>query len=599
MTIAEKVAALAALMKQHDVQAYIVPSDDDHGSEYVGDYYKARKYMSGFTGSAGTFVLADGQALLWTDGRYFLQAEKQLAGTPVRLMKDRQPGVPSIGEYLYEHLPEGARVGIDGRTMTGASVARIAKETDQKQMTFVDCPDLVGQIWQDRPPVSKEPVWELDVKLTGLSRAEKLARLRAQMKEEGADVLLLTALEDVAWTLNLRGGDIAFTPVFLSYMLITEEKAVLYVHEEILSSEILGRLAADGVTTAPYDAVSEAIAELPAGWTIWYDGGSANYRLTNSIPETVCKKERNSPVVLMRAVKTPEEMANIRTAHIKDGVAVTRFIHWLKTHVGKETITELDAAAKLLTFRSQMEGFLGESFAPIMAYGPHGAIVHYDPTPESDVPMEPKGFCLADTGGHYQEGSTDITRTIALGLLTDEEKRAFTLVLKGHLNLAAARFIKGVCGQNLDILARQPLWEHGLDYNHGTGHGVGYLMSVHEGPHNIHWRMGEKKAVALQEGMIISDEPGLYIEGKFGIRHENLVLVRQGEENACGQFLYLETLTKVPFDKEALDLSLMTETDIARLNAYHAGVYAALAPYMEAEELVWLKEACAPVKDRV
>lgn len=596
MTVAEKVEALAALMKQHDVQAYIVPSDDDHGSEYVGDHYKARKYMSGFTGSAGTFVLADGQALLWTDGRYFLQAEKQLAGTPILLMRDREPGVPTIGEYLYEHLPEGARIGFDGRTMTGEMLARIAGKTDKKKMAFVDCPDLVGQIWQDRPPVSKEPVWELDTSCTGLSRAEKLARVREKMKEKGADALLLTALEDVAWTLNLRGGDIAYTPVFLSYMLITQETAVLYLHEEILSGEIAGRLAADGVTTAPYDAVSEALAKLPAGWTVWYDGDSANYRLTNSIPEGVCKKEMASPVVLMRGVKTPEEMANFRIAHIKDGVAVTRFIHWLKTHVGKEPVTELGAAEKLLAFRSQMEDFLGESFAPIIGYGPHGAIVHYDPTPETDIAMEPKSFCLADTGGHYREGTTDITRTIALGPLTAEEKRAFTLVLKGHLDLAAARFVKGVCGQNLDILARQPLWEQGLDYNHGTGHGVGYLMSVHEGPHNVHWRINEREAVPLEEGMILSDEPGFYMEGKFGIRHESLMLVRQGEENAYGQFLYLETLTKVPFDKEALDLSLMTETDIARLNAYHAGVYAALAPHMEAEELAWLKDACAPVK---
>lgn len=597
MKIDEKLTRLRELMKENNFSAYIIPTDDFHSSEYVGTYFKAREYMSGFTGSAGTLVVLQDRAALWTDGRYFLQADKQLQNSTIELMRSGQPDVLTIEEYLYDNLHDQSVIGFDGRTVTKRFTETIREKTDEKQVSFDGSKDLVDKIWTDRPSLSREPVWELDVKYTGKSRAEKIQEVRAKMQEEKADQLLVTALDEIAWLFNLRGGDIAYTPVFLSYLLLTKEQIFLFAHQEIFSAQLLEKLAQEGVTVKPYEGIEQAVKDMPAGTRVWLDSGAVNYRLTQSVSEDVEILDQVSPIVLMKAVKTPAEMEHMRAAHVKDGIAVTRFIHWLKTNVGRETVTEMGAARKLETFRAQMDGYLEPSFSPIIAYGSHGAIVHYAPTKESDVEMKAESFCLADTGGHYKEGTTDITRTIALGTLTEDEKRCYTMVLRGNLALGAAKFIEGVSGQNLDVLARQPLWEMGMDYNHGTGHGVGYVLGVHEGPQRFHWRTAPgTKSVPLEEGMIISNEPGLYLEGKFGIRLENLVLCRKGEKNEYGQFLYLEPLTMVPFDREAILPELMTEKELEWLNAYQQRVYETLSPYLDEEEQGWLKEMTAKIQ---
>ena len=595
MNVEDKLNALRNQMKERNLSAYIIPTEDFHSSEYVGEYFKVREYMSGFTGSAGTLIVLPDAAALWTDGRYFIQAADQLRDSSVVLMRSGQPGVPTMAEYLRDHLQEKSIIGFDGRTVTDRFVQTIAEKTDEKQITFDGGEDLVDFIWSDRPPISTEPVRELDVKYTGRSREEKLSDVHEKMRAEKADVLLLTALDEIAWLTNLRGNDVLYTPVFLAYMTLTLNEAHLFVHEQILSDEIRSKLTQAGITVEHYDAIEQKLHSIAAGSRVWVDSGCVSYRLMNSLPDDVEKIDKSSPVVLMKAVKTPQETGHIRAAHVKDGVAVTRFMHWLKTSVDKEKITEISAAAKLETFREQSEGYLGPSFEPIIAYGAHGAIVHYEPTEQTDVEMTEGSFCLADTGGHYNEGTTDVTRTFALGTVTEEEKKYYTMVLRGHLAFGAAKFVHGICGRNLDVLARGPLWEAGLDYNHGTGHGVGFVLSVHEGPQRIHWRMSENTQIALEEGMVISNEPGIYLEGRFGIRHENLVLCRKGEKNEHGQFMYLEPLTMVPFDRDAILPELMSDRELKWLNDYHSKVYETLSPYFSGEELKWLWEATAEI----
>ncbi len=604
MNVDDKLNALRKLMQERNLSAYIIPTEDFHSSEYVGEYFKVREYMSGFTGSAGTLIVLSDEAALWTDGRYFIQAAKQLAGSSIMLMKAGQPGVPTIAEYLYDKLEEKSAIGFDGRTVTGQFVKTIAKKTDAKQMTFEGGEDLADFVWVDRPAVSEEPVWELGVDYAGKSREEKLSAVREKLKEKKADVLLLTALDEIAWLLNLRGDDVRYTPVFLAYMLVTQDKAVLCIHERILPNEIREKLERAGIDICSYDAVDEILHDISREKCVWIDSRSVNYSLLNSLPAETQKIDKCSPVTLMKAVKTPQEMEHIRRAHIKDGVAVTKFIRWLKMSVDNEgckdesgeKITEISAAGKLEVFRAQQKGYLGASFEPIIAYGAHGAIVHYEPTRQTDVELKGGSLCLADTGGHYRDGTTDVTRTVALGAVTEEEKRYYTIALRGHLALGAARFRHGVCGQNLDVLAREPLWENGLDYNHGTGHGVGFILSVHEGPQRFQWRISENAAsIPLEEGMVISNEPGIYLEGKFGIRHENLVLCRKGEENEHGQFMYLEPLTMVPFDRDAILPELMTDRERQWLNDYHRQVFETLQPYFDGEELQWLQEATAEI----
>ncbi len=597
MSIKERLHALRELMYKKNIQAYIVVTDDFHSSEYVGGYFKVREYLSGFTGSAGTLVVLKDKAALWTDGRYFIQAEEQLKGSSIELMKSGQPNVPEITEYLYNSLNEGDTIGFDGRTVSNAFACKLIEALRDKSITLSYQVDLADTIWTDRPPLSREPVWELDVKYTGLSRKEKLDSIRKKMAETGSDILLLTALDEIAWLLNLRGNDVACTPVFLAYMIIEKSSATLCVHKEILNDEIIHQLENDGISLADYNDFYSLISETDNDKIVQLDGSTANYCVIKSIPENTKIIDSQSPVVMMKAIKTPAEMNNIRAAHIKDGVAVTRFIYWLKHNADKENITELSSAEKLEEFRAENDTYLGPSFEPIIAYGAHGAIVHYEATEETNVRMEPKGLCLTDTGGHYLEGTTDITRTIALGKLTQAEKTAFTLVLKGHLNLAASKFKYGICGENLDYLARYPLWEHGLDFNHSTGHGVGYLLSVHEGPQRIYWNVySNPKHYILEEGMVISNEPGYYLEDHFGIRHENLVLVRKGKKNGYGQFMYLESLTMVPFDRDAIDTALLNSAELEWLNAYHKKVFDTISPYLNGDELEWLKKVTEEIK---
>lgn len=592
-TVRERLQALREEMEKRNLAAYIVPTEDFHGSEYVGAHFKAREYLSGFTGSAGTLLVLKESAALWTDGRYFLQAEAQLKDSGITLMKSSEPDVPTLAEYLAKTLAKGARVGFDGRTVTGAFVEKLQSKTAEKQLTFRGKEDLADLVWQERPPLSAEPVWELPAAYAGMTREEKLSKVREKMAEEGADALLVTDLTESAWLLNLRGSDVKNTPVFLAFMLLTKNRALLCVQKASFSETVCKELAEVGVSLLPYESIADLVAALPPGQRLLVDETKVSYRLLKAVSKGVERINRPSPIALMKAVKTEREIAHMRSAHVKDGVAVTKFLYWLKSRATQEEITEISAAAKLEEFRKEREGYLGPSFDPIVAYGAHGAIVHYEATPETDIKIEPKGFCLVDTGGHYSEGTTDVTRTIALGKLTAEEKRAYTLVLKGHLRLMAAKFPEGVSGQNLDAIARGPLWEQGLDYRHGTGHGVGYLLSVHEGPQNIRWKAGMDKAVPLAVGMIFSNEPGYYEEGKYGVRHENLMLVIMGEKTAYGQFLQLEPLTVVPFDREAIEVSLLTKEELCLLNAYHQKVYEALEPQFAGEELAWLKEATA------
>lgn len=586
MLVKERLNKLRELMKQHNIDAYIIVTDDYHGSEYVGDYFKEREFMSGFTGSAGTLVILPDKAYLWTDGRYFIQAAKQLSDSTITLMKINEPGVPDIPKFMAECASghTGYRIGFDGRTISTAFAKELMESLTMTEAVLVPDYDLVDEIWEDRPHISAEPVWQLDTRYAGDTAENKLKLLRGNMREASVDMMMVAALDETAWLLNLRGNDVNCTPVFLSYMLIMQDKAILYANEKSFDGTVRKYLDSLGVELRPYNEIYEDVHDMSYG-VVELDPATVNYRLLSRVSEDAVVMMKESPVKHMKAVKNETEQDNIRKAHIKDGVAVCRFICWLQKNVAAGTITELDAAAQLEKYRREQEGYIENSFDSIIAYGEHGAIVHYEPTEETNILLKPYGLCLTDTGGHYMEGTTDITRTIPLGELTPEEKKAYTLVLKGHLALAAAVFKEGMCGANLDILARMPLWENGMDFNHGTGHGVGYILNVHEGPQRIHWKIGRQN-VPIEAGMVTSDEPGYYLEGKFGIRHENLVLTRRyGDGLLC-----FENLTMVPFDTDALDMELMTDVDKMRLNKYHEKVYENISPYLEGEELGWLKE---------
>ena len=594
MQVTEKINALRKIMGDNNIDAYIIVTDDYHGSEYVGDYFKEREYMSGFTGSAGTLLVMTDFAGLWTDGRYFLQAEEELAGTGIELMKSGETDCPSIEVFLYDKLKENSVVGFDGRTVNCNFFNRLKNRLDSKKITYVMDKDLVDAIWKDRPEMSSRKVWELDYEYTGMSRKDKIGRLFEIMDKNGADAMVLTALDEIAWLLNLRGDDIEYCPVFLSFMYISKKISVLYVNRSILSDDIINGLADDGIIIKDYESVYDNLAGISSE-KIMIDPSSANCFIKENIAINSFVYETESPVELMKAIKNPIETKNIESAHIKDGVAVTKFIRWLTGNVKKGTVTEMSAAEKLDEFRKMGEGYIGQSFAPIVAYKEHGAIVHYEASKKTDVTMKPAGLCLIDTGGHYLQGTTDITRTVPLGELTEEEKKAYTLVLMGHLRLAATVFKYGVTGGGLDIIAREPLWEYGMDFRHGTGHGVGYLLNVHEGPQRISWKNND---VVLEEGMVISDEPGYYEPGKFGIRHENLLLVRADlPETEYGKMCYFKNLTYVPFDKEALLPELMTSRDIVLFNRYQKNVYERISPYLCDDDKKWLEFYTKPIEN--
>lgn len=579
-------------MKEKKIDAYLVPTDDFHGSEYVGDYFKCRKYITGFTGSAGTAIITQDMAGLWTDGRYFIQAADQLRDTTIELFKSGEPGVPTVHQFLNDKLEEGMCLGFDGRTVSAREAEELQELLQKKHITFSVNDDLIDEIWEDRPVLSCEPVMELDIRWTGKSRADKIAEIREQMKAKEADTFILTSLDDIAWLLNIRGNDIHCCPVVLSYLVMMENELRLYANAAAFSEEIRSNLEADGVKIYPYDDVYSYVQSISSDKKVLLSRANVNSRLVSNIPSEVTILDEPNLTLLPKAVKNKTEMENERIAHIKDGIAVTKFIHWLKKNVTRTTITELSAAEKLYQFRSEQEHFLGDSFDPIIAYGTHAAIVHYSATEATDIPLAARGMVLADTGGHYLEGTTDITRTIVLGPVTAKEKKFFTAVLRGNLNLAAAKFKYGCTGLNLDYLARGPLWELGEDYNHGTGHGVGYLLNVHEGPNSFRWKnLPGNPAPVLEEGMITSDEPGYYLENEFGIRHENLVLCKKAEKTSFGQFMCFEPLTMVPFDLEGINPEEMTERERKLLNDYHQKVYTTISPYLDEEEKEWLKQA--------
>lgn len=592
MTVKERIAALRELMKERKIDAYLVPTDDFHGSEYVGEYFKCREYITGFSGSAGTAVIMENMAGLWTDGRYFIQAAAQLDGSGVELYKSGEPGVPTVHQFLEANLAENMCLGYDGRTVSASEAKALAKLLAKKHITFSTGEDLVGEIWKERPPLSCEPVKELEIRWTGKSRAEKCAEIRKEMQEKDADYFVLSSLDDIAWLLNIRGNDVHCNPVVLAYFVMTSEKMILFAENMGFSKEVKCRLEEDGIELQPYQAVYSYLEQIKDGNKVLLSTKKVNSQMVNAVSDGVTILDEENLTLLPKAVKNSVEMENERIAHIKDGTAVTKFIYWLKKTVGKEPITELSAAEKLYDLRKEQEHFMGDSFDPIIAYGAHGAIVHYSASPETDVLLEAKGMVLADTGGHYLEGTTDITRTIVLGPITDKERKYFTAVLRGNLNLAAAKFKYGCTGLNLDYLARGPLWEMGEDYNHGTGHGVGYLLNVHEGPNSFRWKnIPGNPAPVLEEGMITSDEPGYYLENEFGIRHENLILCRKAEQTSYGQFMRFEVLTMVPFDLDGVDPSQMNEHERRILNDYHKEVYKNIAPNLNEEERQWLKEA--------
>ncbi|MBS6723299.1 MAG: aminopeptidase P family protein [Clostridiales bacterium] len=588
----EELCCLRERMQEESVDAYLIMTDDFHGSEYVGDYFKSREYISGFTGSAGTLLVRKDCAGLWTDGRYFLQAETQLAGSGITLFRSGQPGVPDLEDYLVEQLADGQTLGFDGRCVMAGYARKLRERLEQKGVRIRNDLDLVGDIWPDRPALSKEPVWPLAERYAGIGVKDKLAEVRQILHKKKADWFLLASLEDICWLLNVRGNDVACTPVVLSYLMMSRDQVFWYVQREAVPEPVQADLQEAGVVLREYGQIYEDVSRLPGGVRLLCDENHVNDALISRIAPDVVVVDGENPTLLLKAVKNPVEVANEKAAHIKDGIAVTRFIYWLKTRVGREEITEMNAASRLEMFRREQEDYLEPSFYPILAYGPHGAIVHYSADETSDVPLEPEGFLLADTGGHYMEGTTDITRTIALGPLTEEQKEMYTTVLKAHIRLADAVFLQGAAGVSLDVLARTPLWERGLDYNHGTGHGVGYLLSVHEGPNSFRFRPSAVRGGdhVMKEGMITSDEPGIYLEGKFGVRLENLLVCAAKQTNSYGTFLGFEPLTMVPFDRDAILWDALSEKELRWLAAYHQKVYESLAPHLLEEERQWLRE---------
>lgn len=589
--IAERLSRLRALMQQKGVGAYYVPTADFHLSEYVNPYFKSRQYLTGFTGSAGTLVVTMDEAALWVDGRYFIQAEEQLSGTPVKLMKMGEEGVPSVLEYLSK-LPEGTVIGLDGRTVSAAMALRMEKTLSTRNIALEPDMDLVGDIWPDRPPLPNAPVYVLGVDSVGVSAADKIADIRRVLVEKDADAHVLCTLDDIAWLFNLRGGDVECNPVFLSYAIIERDAAYIFADKSKFHACVQEYLRQLNVTLLPYNDIYEFASKYDEGDAILLSTASVNYTLYDKLYDKAIIIDEENPEQLKKAIKNPVEIENMRKAHIKDGLAVTRFMRWVKENVGKEPISELSAAAKMDSLRLETEGNLGRSFSTISAYGPHAALPHYAPTEESNLAVEPRGFLLMDSGGQYYEGTTDITRTIAVGPLTDTEKKHFALVLRSMLRLANARFLYGCRGLNLDILARGPLWDEGLDFKHGTGHGIGYLLNVHEAPNGFRWKIVPERvdSCVFEEGMITSDEPGIYIEGSHGIRTENLIVCRKGEKNEYGQFMYFETLTMAPIDLDAIDPSYLNDAEKQQLNDYHRLVYEKLSPYMDDGEREWLRK---------
>ena len=594
MTINERISCLRGEMAKAGIDTYFVLSQDAHQSEYVAPYWRARAYISGFTGSAGTFAATKDKSAVWVDGRYFLQGEEQVKGTEVELMKMGEPGVPTMDEWILANTKEGGIVGVDGRSLGHAAAEELKKKLAKKNLTLVVKEDLVGRVWPDRPTLPQDKIFDFPAEFSGETREERISRVRKHLEAVKADYYLVASLESSAWLLNFRGNDIPCTPVAYCFTLVGKETCDLFIDGGKADEAMREKLMAGGVTLQPYDGVSKRMAELPAG-VVALDLRFINQELFESIPKTWTVQNESDFVIQAKAVKNKTEQENMRKAHIKDGAVMIRFIKWVKDEIkAGKVMDEVEVATYLDNLRKSQENSLGISFGSIVGYGPNGAIVHYGPVKETCATLKPEGFLLVDSGAQYLEGTTDITRTIALGPLTDEMKEIYTLVLKGHLALGNAKYKRGITGSHLDILARKPLWDRNLDYKHGTGHGVGFVLGVHEGPQNISNRISTSP---ILPGMIISDEPGYYETGKFGVRIENLVMAVEGEENEWGQFDYLEAITMCPYEKEAIVKELLTKEEIDQINAYHASVCEKVAPLVQddPELLAFLKEQTAAI----
>ena len=593
--ITKRITQLRALMRERRIDAYLVPTSDYHESEYVGRHFACREYITGFTGSAGTALIGKDWAGLWTDGRYFVQAATELAGSGVELMKMGEPGVPSIEEYLEQHLPQQGILGFDGRVIHARMGEELKKKLECKNVSFAYTEALIGEIWEDRPELSAEPVWILEDKYAGKPAAEKIATLRRQMNKAGASIHILTTLDDIVWLFNIRGNDILHNPVVLSYLAVTQKEIFLFLNPRVLSEEVRTYLENLGVTICPYQEIYTYVQELYHE-RILLEKGKVNYTLVNYLDDSNRIIDKMNPTVLSKAQKTQTEIANLKKAHIRDGVAMTKFIYWMKQNIGKIPMTECSVAEYLKTLRRE-QGALDESFATISAYGANAAMCHYHAEPESCAVLKPQGLYLVDSGGQYLEGTTDITRTMALGPVTEEEREHYTLVLMSMLRLGHVKFLEGCSGLSLDYVARELMWQRGLNYNHGTGHGVGYLLNVHERPVGIRFKTVPERqdGAAFAPGMVCSDEPGIYIEGSHGIRTENLLFCKEAETTEYGRFFTFEYLTYVPVDLEPVDVALMEKKDIAYLNEYHSQVYEKISPYLDKEEAAWLWKVTRPV----
>lgn len=595
--IKQRLAALRGVMQKEKIDYYMIPTADFHNSEYVGSYFTVREYFCGFTGSNGTLLVWQEGAGLWTDGRYFIQAENELAGTGVTLFRMAEEGVPTLHDFLKENMKEGQTLGFDGRVVPAAEGVLLEKKLADKKISIVYDKDLAEAVWKERPAMSCEKIRVLPEEIAGMGVGEKLASVMEEVKKNGADRLLLTKLDDLMWLLNIRGGDVECNPVALSYGYIGEEESILFVQEEALTEETRKYFAANHIAIRPYDSVM-AFLDKEAGkeTKIMVDKRHCSYCLYKKAAAGARVVEGKNPTELKKAVKNAVELANMEKVYIKDSVAVTKFIYWLKQNIGKTEITEITAADYLEGLRRQIPEFLDLSFPTISAYKENAAMMHYEATPESFKALAPEGMLLVDSGGQYMGGTTDVTRTIVLGPISDEIKRHYTAVASGMLNLSRAKWLYGCTGRNLDILARAPLWNMHMDYKCGTGHGVGYILNVHEGPQGLRWRFVEGATEAvIEDGMDVTNEPGVYIEGSHGIRIENVMVAKNGEKNTDGQFMYFEMLTYAPIDLDAIDVKYMTEETRAYLNAYHEKVYEKIAPYLDEEERAWLAQATREV----
>lgn len=589
--IRERIAALRQVMRREGMGAYIFPSTDAHNSEYVADHWKGREWISGFDGSAGTVVVTQQGAALWTDSRYFIAAEEQLQGTGIELMRLRVEGTPSVAEWLSRQLSgaEARVVGLDGWVNSAAEVSGLRAELAPLGLEVRTDFDPLGEIWTSRPPVPQNQVEIQPLQYAGEAAQDKVNRILSVLREQGAEGMLVSALDDIAWTLNLRGSDVHCNPVFVSYLIIEQSGATLFVDEAKVTAGVADYLRQIHVAVRPYGDVAGFLREEYRGETILLDAQETNSYLAVCAAEGASVRFLPSPIPPMKAIKNEAEIQGFRRAMVRDGVAMVKFLRWLRPAVEVGGQTEMSVDRKLTALRAEQDLFRGVSFDTIAGYEAHGAIVHYEATPETDIPLEPRGLILIDSGAQYQDGTTDITRTVALGPVTEEQRRVYTLVLKGHIQLEMAKFPDGCNGTQIDALARQPLWRAGLNFLHGTGHGVGSYLSVHEGPHQI--RM-EHRPAPLREGMTVTDEPGIYMAGCFGVRIENTLLIKSYKETEFGKFLEMESLTLCPIDTAPIDFTLLTAEEKEWLTDYHRMVYDRLSPHLDGEDLEWLKANC-------